>query len=66
VTVQVEAKTPPMRKHRGRWFFRGTALLLVGWVGCLDWFTKVANKVTVGPVVNKERHVDIEVAKHLL
>jgi Protein of unknown function (DUF4012) len=33
VTLLLEAKAPPMRKHRGRWLFLGALLLLVGWVG---------------------------------
>jgi Protein of unknown function (DUF4012) len=33
VTLLLEAKAPPMRRHRGRWLFLGAALLLVGWVG---------------------------------
>jgi Protein of unknown function (DUF4012) len=33
VTLLLEAKAPPMRKHRGRWLFLGAGLLLLGWVG---------------------------------
>jgi hypothetical protein len=33
VTLLLEAKAPPMRKHRGRWLFLGALLLLVGWAG---------------------------------
>jgi Protein of unknown function (DUF4012) len=33
VTLLLEAKAPPMRKHRGRWLFLGALLLFVGWVG---------------------------------
>jgi Protein of unknown function (DUF4012) len=33
VTLLLEAKAPPMRKHRGRWLFLGALLLLVGWIG---------------------------------
>jgi Protein of unknown function (DUF4012) len=33
VTLLLEAKAPPMRKHRGRWLFLVALLLFVGWVG---------------------------------
>jgi hypothetical protein len=33
VTLLLEAKAPPMRKHRGRWLFLGALLLFLGWVG---------------------------------
>ena len=33
MTLLLEAKAPPMRKHRGRWLFLGALLLFVGWVG---------------------------------
>jgi hypothetical protein len=31
VTLLLEAKAPPMRKHRGRWLFLGAVLLFLGW-----------------------------------
>jgi Protein of unknown function (DUF4012) len=44
VTLLLEAKAPPMRKHRGRWLFLGALLLFVGWVGwCAHLITSAKN-----------------------